>query len=276
MQNLFIFFRRNAFYFLFLLLMGISFVLIVRNNYYHRTVVINTTNDITGNLLAAVSSFTEYLALREANKQLAEQNARLLSSLPDAYFRTDTTTSDWHDSLYAQQFEYLTAKVISSSVNRRNNYLKLNKGANHGVGLNMAVIAPEGVVGQVVEVSGHFSSVMAVINTYSRISAKLKSSNQVGSLRWDGQDYRRVKLVDIPSHVQIIVGDSVVTSGYSHIYPEGRLIGFVEDFGIEPGENFYEVYVRLAVDFNQLSWVYIVNNLFMDELLQLEKTRISD
>jgi len=92
MQNLFIFFRRNAFYFLFLLLMGISFVLIVRNNYYHRTVVINTTNDITGNLLAAVSSFTEYLALREANKQLAEQNARLLSSLPDAYYRTDTAT----------------------------------------------------------------------------------------------------------------------------------------------------------------------------------------
>lgn len=276
MQNLFTFFWRNAFYFLFLFLMGISFVLIVQNNYYHRTVVINTTNNITGNLLAVVNSFTEYLALKEANKQLAEENARLLASLPDAYFRTDTATAEWQDSLRAQQYQYLAAKVISSSINRRNNYLKLNKGANHGVGLNMAVIAPDGVVGQVVEVSTHFSSVMAVINTYSRVSAKLKSSNQVGSLRWDGQDYRRVKLVDIPSHVRIISGDSVVTSGYSHIYPEGRLIGFVEDFSLEPGENFYVVDVRLSVDFNQLSWVYIVNNLFMDELQQLEKTRISD
>jgi rod shape-determining protein MreC len=276
MHSLFIFFRRFSFQLLFVFLMVVSFVLIIQNNYYHKTIVINSTNSISGNLLEAVNYFTDYLALKHANEQLVRENARLLAKLPEYIHRTDSLDKNTEDSLVARKFYYLPAKVISNSINRQNNYLKINKGANDGVGLNMAVIAPDGVVGQVVEISRHFSSVMSLINSHSRISAKLKSSNQMGSVLWDGNDYRFVKMTDVPAHVNIGIGDTVVTSGFSHIYPEGRLIGFVEGFSIEPGENFWALDVRLSVDFNKLSWVYIVSNRFIDELRQLEEAEINN
>ncbi len=276
MHNLFAFFRKFSFHFLFVMLMVISFVLIIQNNYYHKTVAINTTNSISGKLLATVNHFTDYLALKHANEQLVRENAQLLAKLPESLLRTDSLESINEDSLSIRKFDYLPAKVISNSINRRNNYLKINRGAQDGIGLNMAVIAPDGVVGQVVEVSGHFSSVMLLINTYSRISAKLKSSNQMGSVLWDGNDYRFVKMTDVPAHVNISIGDTVVTSGFSHIYPEGRLIGFVEDFSIEPGENFWVLDVRLSADFNRLSWVYVVSNKYIDELRQLEEAEIKN
>ncbi|MBE0638323.1 MAG: rod shape-determining protein MreC [Bacteroidales bacterium] len=272
MQNLFAFIWKYSFYFLFLLLMVISFVMMVQNNYYQKTVAINSTNGITGNILSVVDNFSDYLTLRYANQKLAEENARLLAGSKDAYLYLGTEKINSNDSGYLRQYDYVAAKVISNSVNRRNNYMKLNKGRLQGIKPNMAVIAPDGVVGQVIEVSTHFSSVMSVLNRNSRVSAKLKSSNQVGSLQWDGENYRMGKLIDIPSHVQIIVGDSVVTSGFSHVFPEGRLIGVVENFRLDPGENFYQVKVRFTVDFNKLSYVYVVKNVLIDELMILQKS----
>jgi rod shape-determining protein MreC len=274
MHNLFAFIWKYAFYFLFLLLMAISFVLIVQNNYYQKTIAINTTNSITGRLLNVVNNFTEYISLRHANQLLAEENARLMSELENSIPDEISASLEENDSAVVRQYEFVAAKVISNSINRRNNYLKLNKGRRHGIAPNMAVIAPDGVVGQVIEVSDNFSSVMSVLNSHSRLSAKLKSSNQVGSLLWDGKNYRIGTLVDIPSHVRIILGDSVITSGFSHVFPEGGLIGVVEDFGIGSGENFYVVKVRFAVDFNKLSYVYVVNNLHIDELIKLQEAEI--
>lgn len=271
MQNLFAFIWKYSFYFLFLLLMVISFVLVVQNNYYQKTVAINSTNGLTGNIFSVVSNFSDYLALRHANQKLAEENARLLAQMPDSYLFIGKEGNNRNDTSRVRQYNYVAAKVISNSINRRNNYLKLNKGRLQGIKPNMAVIAPNGVVGQVIEVSNHFSSVMSILNRNSRVSAKLKSSNQVGSLQWDGVSYRTGKLIDIPSHVQIVIGDSVVTSGFSHVFPEGRLIGVVEEFRLDPGENFYQVKVRFAVDFNKLAYVYVVNNLFIDELMELQK-----
>lgn len=267
MHNLFAFIQRYAFFFLFILLMALSVILMVQNNYYQRTVVINTTNDLTGGLQAIMNNVTGYFNLREANRQLAEENALLRQMALPANDSIPGLESDLYGDV---QFNYIPARVISNSVNRRNNFIKLNKGRRDGVGINMAVLAPNGVVGQVVEVSERFSSVMSLINSQSRINAKLKSSGQVGSVLWDGRNYRMATLIDIPSHVHLFIGDSVVTSGFSHIYPEGQLIGTVEDFGIDPGENFFVVDIKLAVDFNNLAFVYVVHNRYIEELLELE------
>ena len=276
MRNLITFLWKNYFFLLFVLLEAVSLLLISRNNYYQRTVMINSTNDLTGSLLETYSGFTDYFELKEANKMLAEDNARLLNRRPEAFISTDTGIFYMNDSLFARQFYYIPAKVMSNSTNRRNNYLKLNKGRIHGVDRDMAVIAPNGVVGQVIEVSPHFSSVMSVLNMNMRISARLKSSGQVGTLMWKGEDYRLGKLVDIPSHVQIKKGDTVVTSGFSQIYPKGELIGLVEDFSIGRGDNFYQVKVRFTVDYNKLYHVYIVKNLFREELMMLEQNEIKE
>ncbi|MCF8364261.1 MAG: rod shape-determining protein MreC [Bacteroidales bacterium] len=272
MRNLIAFLWKNYFFFLFVILEVAALFLIVNNNYYQQRVFINSTSDFTGNLIEKYNNFTSYFALKNANKILVEENTRFYNMSPKSFIKTDTSTFFVNDSLYTQQYKYRSAKVISNSINRRNNYLKLNKGSLQGIKPDMAVVATGGIVGQVIEVSDHFSSVMSILNSNARVSAKLRKSNQVGSLFWDGQDYKMGKLVDIPSHVRINIGDTVVTSGYSYTYPEGRIVGVVEGFNIEEGESFFEVDVRFSVDFNNLSYVYVIQNLFKGELIQLEQS----
>lgn len=271
MRNLITFLWKNYFFFLFVMLEVFAVFLMAKNNYYQRTVVINTTNDFTGSLLSVYDGLTDYFQLREANMQLAYENTQFHNRQPSSFIKTDTNVFYVDDTLHLRQFAFIPAQVISNSVNRRNNYLKLNKGNFHGVEVDMAVIAPNGVVGQIIETSENFCSVMSMLNMNTRISARLKSSGQVGTLRWDGNDYQIGKLLDIPSHVQIRRGDTVVTSGYSHIYPRGELIGVVEDYSIGEGDNFYQVDVRFSVDYNSLYHVYIVNNLLRQELMKLER-----
>jgi rod shape-determining protein MreC len=271
MKNLFTFLWKYQFFFLFVLLEVFSVLLLVRNSYYQGSVIINSTNGITGNILNVYTNITEYFALKKANIILAEENAAFLNKLPRSFIKTDTASFYFHDTLFRQQYKYVAAKVISSSINRRNNFLKLNKGRVHGIDKEMAVIAPGGIVGQVVEVSDHFCSVMSVLNMHSRISVKMKNSKQIGTLIWNGENYRIGTMTDIPSHTQLIKGDTVITSGFSHIFPEGVNIGIVEDFRIRPGDNFYTADIKYAIDYNRIYHVYVVQNLQQDEILELQE-----
>ena len=271
MKNLFTFLWRYQFFFLFVLLEVFSVLFLVKNSYYQGSVILSTTNGFTGNILNVYTNITDYFALRKANKILAEENAAFLNKLPGSFIKTDTTSFFYRDTLYMQQYRYTAAKVISSSTNRRNNFLKLNKGRIHGIGNEMAVIAPGGIVGQVIEVSDHFSAVMSVLNRHSKISVKLKSTEQMGTLLWNGENYRIGTMTDIPSHTQLTKGDSVITSGYSHIFPEGVNIGTIEDFRINPGDNFYTADIKYAVDYNRVYHVYVVQNLQEEEIRELEK-----
>ena len=271
MKNLFTFLWRYQFFFFFVLLEVFSVLFLVKNSYYQGSVILSTTNGFTGNILNVYTNITDYFALRKANKILAEENAAFLNKLPGSFIKTDTTSFFYRDTLYMQQYRYTAAKVISSSTNRRNNFLKLNKGRIHGIGNEMAVIAPGGIVGQVIEVSDHFSSVMSVLNRHSKISVKLKSTEQIGTLLWNGENYRIGTMTDIPSHTELTKGDSVITRGYSHIFPEGVNIGTIEDFRINPGDNFYTADIKYAVDYNRVYHVYVVQNLQEEEIRELEK-----
>ncbi|MCF8366603.1 MAG: rod shape-determining protein MreC [Bacteroidales bacterium] len=276
MRNLIAFLWKNYFFFLFVALEVVAYFLIINNNFYQRRVIINSTNDMLGNVFEGFDNFSEYLSLSKANRILSEENARFYNMRPESFIKNDTTTFFIDDTLYNRRFKYIAAKVISNSVTRRNNYLKLDKGRNHGLKPDMAVITSDGVVGQIIEVSDNFSSVMSILNNNSRISVKLKNANHVGSLFWDGTDYRMGTLVDIPSHVLISKGDTVVTSGFSHIFPEGKYIGIVEDFNIGTGDSFYSIGVKFSVDYNKIYYVYAVENLLRDELLQLDENKIAE
>jgi rod shape-determining protein MreC len=276
MRNIIEFLWRNYFFFLFIILEIIAVFIIINNNYYQGRVVINSTNDFSGSLLKTTDNLKKYLSLKKANVILAEENARFYNMSPESFIKTDTLKVFIEDLEYNKQYRYYAAGVISNSINRRNNYMKLDKGARHGLQPDMAVLAPNGVVGQIIEVSENFSSVMTIINTNLRISAKHKKSGQVGSLTWDGRDYRSGTLSDIPSHAEINIGDSIVTSGFSYIYPEGQLIGLVDDFYIKTGENFFTVDVQFAVDYNKIFHVYAVENILRDELLELEEKDIKE
>jgi rod shape-determining protein MreC len=162
------------------------------------------------------------------------------------------------------------AGVINNSTNLASNYLTLDKGYHDGIRKDMAVIYPNGIVGIVNEVSSNFSSVVSLLHPKARISARLKKSDYVGTVIWEGESDTVVTLKDIPTHVKIEVGDTVFTSGYSLLFPEGILIGKVSKFDISHGKGFYHIDVRLSTNFNNIRYVYVVKNLLKDELEELE------
>ena len=271
MRNLFDFLLKNYFFFLFLLLEIFAAFLIVNNNYYQRSVIINSTNELTGSVRLMYSNITGYFMLKKTNQILAKENAALHNLTERSYIITDRNEYLVDDTAYKQQYTYIGAGVISNSVNKRNNYLMLNMGSNDGIDKDMAVISQRGIVGIIRDVSKHFSSVISVLHKDTRISAKIKKNNYIGTLAWKGIDYRKAYLMDIPTHVKLALGDTVITSGYSHLFPEGIMIGVIENYNILEGDNFYTIKISFLEDYNNLSYVYVVNNLMRNEKLMLEK-----
>lgn len=271
MQPLFRFFLKYYNTFLFFFLEVIAFILIVNTNYYQQSVFVTTTNSVSGGIYKVYSNITEYLALKSVNKILAEENAQLLNRQKTSFIKTDNKIFVINDTLYQQQYTYVSAKVISNSVNRVNNYLTLNKGIRHGIKKNMGVITSKGIVGIVKDVSVNFCTVYSMLHSKSKISAKLKKGNNVGTILWNGNDYKVVTMKDVPTHVKVAIGDTVISSGYSLMFPEGIAIGSVYSYDINKGKDFYEIKVKLFNDFNNISYVYIVKNLMKEELTELEQ-----
>ena len=276
MRNIFLFIWKNHFFFLFALLEIFSLVLIVQHNDYQRASFVNRTNDYFASINQKVNNIYDYFNLTEINKQLVEENTKLLAREVNAFNVTDKKAFTINDTLYKQQFTYIEAKVVNSSINRRKNYLTLNKGSKQGIKKDMGVMSPKGVVGIVTDVSPNYATVMSVLHIDSKISAKLKKSGQIASLAWDGTNYRKGKLKDMPTHVVLKQGDTVVTSGFSAIFPEGINIGYVLDYSLKDGEMFYDVDLAFAVDYNNLSYVYVVNNILKAEQSYLEKKTNND
>ena len=271
MRNLINFFWRHSNFILFILLEFFSIFLVVNNNGYQKSVAYAWVSEKTGKIQTGYNNFWEYLNLKQTNKDLAAENARYRSMLPSAFLITDTLVHYKNDTLYRQQYEMLSAEVISNTTNSATNYMQLNKGSLEGIGKDMAVISPTGVVGVVVNVSRNFSWVMSLINKETKISAMIKKNGQIGTIAWEGGSYRFASLKDIPTHVRINRGDTIITSGYSHEFPQGEIIGVINDFNIKPGEHFYDITIRLGVDFNNLAHVYVIRNLLRDEQKKLEE-----
>ena len=153
--------------------------------------------------------------------------------------------------------------------------MTMKKGRLHGIEREMAVISTEGVVGVVYQVSGNYATVIPLINRDFRLSAKIRRNGYFGSLSWPGEDYRQAILEEIPFHVDIHPSDTIVTSGYSAIFPEGIPVGTVRDFEVLEG-NFYTITVDIAVDYKKLYHVNVVQNLLRDEQLELERISGND
>jgi len=135
----------------------------------------------------------------------------------------------------------------------------------------MGVVSPRGVVGTVVQVSDNYSVIMPIINVSNKINARIKKNNHIGNIEWDGENSGYGLLTDIPTHVNLLLGDSIITSGFSHIFPEGINIGLVEEYYAGGGQKFNSARISFAVDFNNLYFVYVIKNLMRNEQLMLEE-----
>jgi len=243
----------------------------VQYNHYQRSTIINSSNKISGKIYDKFSLVSDYFSLRKANLELANQNEDLLNRSRNAYKANQVKIVEIFDSLYIQQYEYRTAKVINNSINKQRNYLTLDKGWRQGIEPEMAVLGPNGVVGIVQDVSENYSSVISVLNGNLRISGMLKDNNYFGSIQWGGNNYRYVQFREIPNHVEVSIGDTVLTSGFSAMFPQGILIGTVSEVDEKMSGNFHSITVLLAEDFKNLSYVFVIGNLLKKEQLELEK-----
>jgi rod shape-determining protein MreC len=271
MRQLFAFLIKYYFFFLFLFLEIIAFILIANNSYYQGARILNTANQLTGNVYETYNNIFDYLDLKENNKILAAENALLHAQIEQSYVKFTTGEIHVNDTTYKQQYKYIDAKIISNSTGKRNNYLMLNKGFNQGIRNNMAVVSPNGIVGIVNGVSANFSSVMSLLHTETKISAKLKKTNASGSVQWDGGSFKTGSLTDIPSHIKFKIGDSVITSGYSLDFPEGIMVGTIAYYKLNSNDNFYKIKINFSTDFNKLDYVYVIKNLFKDEQINLKE-----
>ena len=258
---------------IFILLEAVSFSLIVQHNNYQRTVFSGHTATFFCYISSTISDNDNYFSLKETNEKLVAENTDLRNRIENIKSALDGQENYiWGEdsSFFDTDYRYQSARMVNSSFNKTKNYITLDKGSSDGVAKEMAVCSREGVVGIIQNTSRHYARVLPLVNTNLRVSAKLKKNGYYGSLQWDGNDYRYSYLNDIPFHVDVAQGDTIVTSGFSSIFPEGELIGFVETVNKETA-NFLTIKVKLAVDFKKISDVYVVANLNKSEKLELEE-----
>jgi rod shape-determining protein MreC len=270
MRTLLQFIIRYHLFFLFLLMEVFSFTLIFKYNRYQRAGILNFSSSVQGFAYSKVFKFREYLNLYKINQELVNEN-NLLHNQLDNYKQIVRNSPVMDETSFpGRKFTYIPAMIINNSVNKQYNFLTLDRGRNHGIKPEMAVISSEGIVGVVYAVSGNFSTVISLLNRDFRLSAKIRKNNYFGSLTWEGISPHTALLSEIPYHVNVQKGDTIVTSGYSAIFPEGLLVGTVSAFEVEES-NFFRIDVELSEDFNQLTHVYIINNLLNEEQLNLEE-----
>jgi rod shape-determining protein MreC len=278
------FLLRYGNFFLFAIL-EIFALYLVTHNKKQNEIYQSSANRITGFFYDNFSSVQKYLSVQELADSLAKENAELRTQLESSKyviveergsvrFPLDTSTirpdtAQKKDVL--QLFTYVAAEVVKNSIARQDNYLTINRGSNHGVKQSMGVISPDGVVGIVTNVTPHYSQVMSMLSKRASISALIKRSRFFGPLVWRGTNPRYMTLEGIPKHAEVVKGDTIMTSGFSEIFPGELKIGRVSDYRIENGSNFYTIDVELWNDLSTLRYVYVVENKFIDELKFLNK-----
>ena len=264
MRSLLDFIVRHSYVFLFILLETLSLVLLFGLNDRQKLAFMTSANSVSGTLFEWRSGVDGYFGLRRDNAVLVDENARLRSIL---YELTDSQTVQ--NALSMSSRGVIAARVVDNSVRKDDNYITINKGSLDSIGQGMGVYSADGVVGVVMAVGKRYSLVMPVLNGKTSISSKIKGTDNFGFLEWNGGDPYSAQLRDMPYHSKVEVGDTVVTTGFSSVFPENITVGRVA--GVERSNNGYTLRIKvdLAVDMSDLGWVYVHSRTADPELEEL-------
>ena len=275
MRNLIDFFIKNSSWFVFIFYMILSSILLFDNNPYQQSVYLTSANSVSSSVYSGISNVTSYFYLRDINEDLQRQNATLemevlaLRNKVNEYRLQlpDTTKSD----TVPQQFDFIVGRVISNSISLQHNYITINKGTKDGIVSEMGVVDQNGVVGIVNVVGENSARIISLLNPNLRLSCKVKGSDYFGSLVWDGKSPYYAILEEMPRHVKFETGDTIVTSGYSAVFPEGIIVGRIEEQLNSGADNFFSLKIKLSTDFTQLSNVRVIKNNMKEEFDMLKE-----
>lgn len=266
MQQIINFVIRNKTFLLFLLLFSIALSLTINAHSYHKSKFLNSSNTISGLVYGGFNSISKYFGLAKKNTILTEENTALKEQLYNLQAQIQSASTENFNT----QYLVTAAQVYKNSYNKSNNYLTLNKGKKDSVAVDFGVVTSKGILGIVDKVSSRYCNVQSILSKKSSINAKLKNSNHIGSLTWNGKSVQHTQLEYISTFAPIKVGDTVVTGGQSAIFPKGIGIGTIASFNTQNNDDSYSIEVKLFNDMTNLASAYIINNTHKAELQALQ------
>lgn len=276
MRNIFILIRQFSVLLLFIGLQILSISMLVSYSKSHKAQYLQLAYEVTGRVNKQYTGLTRYFSLGENNQYLVAENIRLNNLLQQNFTLIDTgsiekTSSIVIDSsVLTRKYLWREARVINNSVGAQNNYVTLERGRLQGINIDMAVVSPAGIVGIVVDVSDNMSIVMSLLHRKSNTSVALKSNGITGILEWNGQNPERLQLRGIPKSAKISLGDTITTSNLSLNFPQNMMVGTIAAFQEDEEGNNYKIEVAPGANFYSLEYVYIIENLFLNEQQELE------
>ncbi len=245
---------------MFLILEVLCIILLVNNLPYQKRKLVSVGNAISGKFFKSKTNFTNYFSLKEENQLMMDHNAMLMSML---YIDNDNITLK--DSVKSD-YRFIPANVINNSIYHPNNFILIDKGRKDGIRKDMGVISANGIVGKVANVSDNYASVISMLHPYSVISARFTENQHLANVSWETTDYRFGTVKDIPLHLFPQKGDTLVTSGFSNIYPADIMIGTIEEMIDNDSKDFNTAKIRFSTNFSTLRHVYVIENLNQTEI----------
>lgn len=269
MQSVLHFIRQFRTFLVFLGLELFCIWLIYTGNKYQNAVFFNSSAYYTAYFSKIRSNFFGYFYLRQENQLLAQKIAELQRQL-EIKKQAGSFLSE-REAEKVKKMDFILARVVNNSTHRRNNYITIDKGSSDGIEPGMGVITASGVVGKVKACNKYFSVVVSLLHSDMQVSAIVKRTGDLGTVKWDGRHPTNAKFLDLSTHLSVKKGDSVMTSGYNAIFPSLVQVGVVRDIKQKPDQTFYDINLELSTKFSRLNYVYVVRNSLKTEQESLEK-----
>lgn len=263
---------KNGSLVLFVLLQSICLYWVVKYNQPQQKIFLHSYQLMGSAVSSKYKSTVDYFSLKSKYDSVSAENAQLLLSCINTSLKwTETADSSFMIELKESVYKVIPAKVINNSIDKRNNMLSLDRGGAHGISPGMGVVSSKGIIGIVTDTSKNYSLVMSVLHGSTGISARLKRSGFFGPLVWNGRDPSVMNLEAIQKYADVRLGDTVVTSGYSLVFPRNLLIGTVELYEVNEGLFTYDIKVKLSQSLSNPEQVYVLVNKDRKEQEELEK-----
>ena len=261
MRNLLQFLARYSNFLIFLILEVVAFILITSTHKYQHSAVWSSANRLAAGTENIMTTIGDYFRLQQDNQRLAEENAQLRNQLIAQANQLEAIAERDSQYVYSQlDWEYIPAKVVRITTHNQHNYLTINKGLRDSIQVDMGVVSKDGVVGIVSAVGEKYSLVVPIIHVGMNLSCRLKTNNYIGRTQWSGMRYDEVALEDISRHVSVNVGDTVVTSGLTNVFPEGIMVGTVLETEITENDNYHRTKLQIATDYKSIKYVQVIRN----------------
>lgn len=279
MRNLLNFFLRYSSWFVFLFYALLSCYLLFTRNPYQHHIYLTSANAVASGIYEVTGNVTSYVGLRDINDDLQRRNAALEAEVvmlrtQNKHLRQDILQDSLRSLDSVGRFEFVIASVINNSVIRPYNYITIDKGTADGLAPEMGVMDQNGVVGVTNVVGKHHSRIISLLNPNFRLSCKLRGNSAFGSLVWDGRNPSEALLEELPKQVRFHKGDTIITSGYSAMFPEGIPVGTVIGSTRGEDDNFHTLRIRLLTDFTTLSTVKVISNRDIVDIKEVEAEEV--